>query len=213
MACFCDVEGIGLHNSRESFVTRGSGAQGPRDVPGYGKDQFVTVGLQKDAMTLFTPASLLKAFWFCRGTAAWVLHTPGICGHYLYTERDNWGGKHWVHPRAPAVPALMSSHPKGDGATGVTGEESSQWVFTNWFPVAHFQQIVFPLKNFHTAIKWQTKPISKGKQLGWRTCPAKEGCKHTPQAVKRNEPFLRLRDTNPRARFHPACSPSNKPPQ
>lgn len=140
----------------------------------------------------------------------WVLHTSGRCGHYLCTGSLPCGegsAGFGVHPRAPAVPALMASHEEAPNQTWPL--ENSQWVFTSWFAVAHFQQPFFLLRIF-TVIKRQTKHISKGKQLGWWMCPAKEGCRHIPQAARRNEPFLLLRDTNPMARFHPARSLSDK---
>lgn len=64
-----------------------------------------------------------------------------------------------------SLDGITWGNPKPDLSSGATREESSQWVFNNWFPVADFRQIFFLLKIF-TAIKWQTKPVSKGKQFG-----------------------------------------------
>lgn len=97
---------------REDGTTTGSLllSLGFRDLPGYGKDQFVTVGLQKKPVTLFTPASLESLLFLqgkcCMGAA----DTWKMCQLSLHRQLALWGGKHWVHPRAPAVPVLMASH-------------------------------------------------------------------------------------------------------
>lgn len=210
-ACFCGVEEIGWDSSKQVFVTLGF-----IDVPGYGQGLICHCRVAE---------GISDPVHSCQPTEPSVFAAEvelcGCCAHLedvsiISAQAACLVGRETLGPSqgfsSASLDGITWGNPKPDLASGATGEEISQWVFTSWFPVADFQPIFFLLKIF-TAIKWQTKPISKGKQLGWWMCPAKEGCKHAPQAARRNEPFLQLRDTNPAARFHPACSPSNKPPQ
>lgn len=184
-----------------------------------GKDWFVIAGSQRGAV--FIPARLQSSLLLqdCQSGPAWVLHTPEARGPYLRTgtvpsREGNAGSVPGLQQRQPRRHRLGSpASPRGTPDhtwPQVPGEEKvPNGSSPAGFPL-QTSNVIFLLKIF-TVVKLQNKPISKGKQVGQRRGAAKEAHKHAPKAVRRTEAFLPLRDASPGARFHPMCSPSNKP--